>query len=57
MPIIHIFMVERKIDAKKIATAVTDAVSKAVNIDREHVRVLVHEVPKDKWFVGGKPHK
>ncbi|MCL4149434.1 UNVERIFIED_CONTAM: hypothetical protein GTU68_012382 [Idotea baltica] len=57
MPIIDITLLEGRDLATKQALLrnVTDAVEKTLNAPRESIRVLVREVPKSHYAVGGIP--
>ena len=56
MPIVRIDMLEgRTIEQKEaIVEAVTDVIVKIAEVSREHVWVLIEDVKKDNWSVGGK---
>ncbi|MFG6150270.1 4-oxalocrotonate tautomerase [Halobacillus sp. B23F22_1] len=55
MPIINVQIMEGR-DPDKINTLmknVTDAVSESLGAPKENIRVLVNEVPKTHWSIGG----
>lgn len=56
MPIAHINIMEGREDEKKekLIAAVTDAICESLGSPREAVRVLIHEVPKSQWGIGGE---
>lgn len=56
MPIAHINIMEGRDDEKKekLIGAVTDAICDSLGSPRESVRVLIHEVPKSQWGIGGE---
>ncbi|API92020.1 4-oxalocrotonate tautomerase [Virgibacillus pantothenticus] len=59
MPIITIQIMEgrspEKIEA--LINNVTDMVSKSLTAPKENIRVLVHEIPKSHWGIGGTTAK
>jgi 4-oxalocrotonate tautomerase len=57
LPIVHIQILEGR-PPEKVEEAiqhVTDAVSAALDAPKENVRVLVTEIPKSHWGIGGTP--
>ncbi len=56
MPFALIHIMEGRDEAKKTAMikAVTEAISTSLDTPRENVRVLVQEIPKSQWGIGGK---
>lgn len=59
MPIINVQMMEGR-DPDKIESLMknlTDTVSESLGAPKENVRVLVNEVPKTHWSIGGKSAK
>ncbi|HHN67197.1 MAG TPA: 2-hydroxymuconate tautomerase [Thermopetrobacter sp.] len=56
MPIVHITLLEGRDDEKKAALIreVTDAVHRAIGAPAESVRVVLHEVKKTEFGIGGK---
>jgi 4-oxalocrotonate tautomerase len=59
MPFAQIYLMEGRSDEQKAAVIekVTDALIEAVGAPRETVRVLVLDVPKGQWGIGGKTAK
>ncbi len=57
MPIVHLHLLEgRTTEVKRqLISEVTDAISRTLGNPSESVRVLLHEVPKENWGVGGIP--
>lgn len=57
MPLIEITIVEgRSQEMKKdMMMNVTNAVSESLNAKKESIRIVIREVPKDHWAVGGVP--
>ena len=55
MPLAQITILEgRDPDAvRRMAAAVTDAIASTLSTPRERIRVVVTELPADRWFVGG----
>ena len=56
MPLAHIFMLQGRTDEQKKAVIekVTQAIMEAVSAPRENVRVIIQEIPKTQWGIGGK---
>jgi 4-oxalocrotonate tautomerase len=56
MPIIHVHLIEGRTDEQKarLIRALTDAATEAVGAPRESVRVLLIEMPKAHFGIGGK---
>jgi 4-oxalocrotonate tautomerase len=56
MPIIHVHLIEGRTDEQKarLIRALTDAAHEAVGAPRESVRVLLIEMPKTHFGIGGK---
>jgi 4-oxalocrotonate tautomerase len=56
MPIIHVHLMEGRTDEQKarLIAALTDATIESVGAPRESVRVLLLEVPKTHFGIGGK---
>ena len=56
MPLAHIFMLQGRTDEQKKAVIekVTQAIMEAVAAPRENVRVIIQEIPKTQWGIGGK---
>ncbi|MGD0975422.1 MAG: 2-hydroxymuconate tautomerase [Candidatus Korobacteraceae bacterium] len=59
MPLAHIFMLQGRTDEQKKAVIekVTQAIMEAVSAPRENVRVIIQEIPKTQWGIGGKTAK
>ena len=59
MPFAHIFMLQGRTDEQKKAVIekVTQAIMEAVSAPRENVRVIIQEIPKTQWGIGGKTAK
>ena len=59
MPLAHIFMLQGRSDEQKKAVIekVTQAIMEAVSAPRENVRVIIQEIPKTQWGIGGKTAK
>ncbi|WP_028782161.1 4-oxalocrotonate tautomerase [Thalassobacillus devorans] len=59
MPIINVQLMEGR-DPEKIETLMknlTETVSESLGAPKENVRVLVNEVPKTHWSIGGTSAK
>lgn len=59
MPLAQITMVEGRTEDQKRAVLekVTEALMEAVGAPRETIRVVIQEVPKTNWGIGGKSMK
>jgi 4-oxalocrotonate tautomerase len=59
MPIAHINIMEGRTDEQKEAmvSEVTAAISRTIGSPEENIRVLIHEVPKQNWGIGGTSAK
>ncbi len=59
MPLAQIHMIEGRTEEQKLAVIekVTDALCEAVGAPRETVRVVIYDVPKTNWGIGGKSVK
>lgn len=57
MPIINIQVMEGRTPEKirSLIESVTDTVAEELNSPKERIRVLVTEVPKTHWGIGGVP--
>ncbi|MDM5196703.1 2-hydroxymuconate tautomerase [Fictibacillus enclensis] len=57
MPFIRIDLLEGRSEElkRKLITEVTDAAEKVLSAPRENIRVVLTEVPKQYWAVGGIP--
>ena len=56
MPIIHVHLMEGRTDEQKarLIGALTDAAVESVGAPRESIRVLLIEMPKTHFGIGGK---
>lgn len=56
MPIIQAFLLEGRTEAQKAAfiEAVTEAASRTVDVKPESVRVIITEMPKTNFGIGGR---
>tara|TARA_R110001583_G_scaffold134394_2_gene286112 strand:- start:23907 stop:24146 length:240 start_codon:yes stop_codon:yes gene_type:complete len=59
MPIAHINIMEGRTDEQKEAMVaeVTSAISRTIGAPEENIRVLIHDVPKQNWGIGGTSAK
>lgn len=59
MPFAQIYILEGRTDDQKRAVIerVTDALCSALDAKREAVRVMILDVPKGQWGIGGKTAK
>ena len=59
MPIIQVNLMEGRSDEQKEAliAALTDATVQSLGAPRDSVRVLLNEMPKSHWGIGGKSAK
>ena len=57
MPIIRVeLLVGRTNEVKEtLANKLTEAVVETLQVSPQNVRVLLHEVEGEHWFIGGKP--
>jgi len=57
MPIVQIQMLEGRTEGEKkmLMERVCDAVSETLNVNKDMVRIIITEVPKRNWSVGGRP--
>ncbi len=55
MPFISVRMLEgrNQEQKKKLVESITDAVVTICGADRDHVHVVIEELPKDSWARGG----
>lgn len=55
MPLAHIYMMEGRTEEQKKAVIekVTRALCEAVDAPAQNVRVVIQEVPKTNWGIGG----
>lgn len=56
MPLAHVYILEGRSDEQKRAVIekVTQALHEAVDAPKETIRVILQEVPKDHWGIGGR---
>jgi 4-oxalocrotonate tautomerase len=56
MPFAQIYLLEGRTEEQKrrVIEKVTDALCEAVDARRETVRVLILDVPKAQWGIGGQ---
>lgn len=59
MPFAQIYIMDGRTDEQKrdAIEKVTAALHEAFGAPVENVRVLIHDVPKAQWGIGGKPAK
>ena len=59
MPIAQVYLMEGRSEDQRRAVIekVTDALCEALAAPREAVRVLIVDVPRDSWGIGGRPAK
>jgi 4-oxalocrotonate tautomerase len=59
MPVIQVTLMEGRTDVQKEAliAALTEAAFSSINAPRESVRVLLNEIPKAHFGIGGKSAK
>jgi 4-oxalocrotonate tautomerase len=59
MPFAQIYMLEGRTEEQKrrVIEKVTDALCEAIDAKRETVRVMILDVPKSQWGIGGKSAK
>ena len=57
MPIAHLeILVGRTAEQRaKLISEVTDAISRSIDAPKERVRVIITEIPKANWGIGGVP--
>ncbi len=58
MPLAHIHIGKGRADyekKKQLIAKVTDAFVEVLGSNRENVWVVLHEVPRSEWGIGGKP--
>lgn len=55
MPLVNIQILEGRSPDKieALMKSVTDSVSKSLNAPKKNIRVIVTEVPKTHWSIGG----
>ena len=56
MPIIQVNMLEgRTVEQKrKLCAGITEAVVSSLGVNADQVRVMIHELGKDEYAIGGK---
>lgn len=56
MPLIDVRLIEGRPEEviRDLIEAVTSSVETSLGVPRESIRVLVEEVPPERWSVGGK---
>jgi len=59
MPLINIQMIEGRPEEKvnELISNVTDTVSETLDAPKKNVRVIIQEVPKTHWGIGGTSAK
>lgn len=57
MPIAHLEILEGRTDEQRarLISEVTEAISRAIDAPKERIRVIVTEIPKSNWGIGGIP--
>lgn len=57
MPLVHVYLLEGRAPdrIRDLMSRVTQAVCSALEVVPERVRVIVTEVPRTHWAVGGVP--
>lgn len=57
MPIVHLQILAGRPPERirRLISQVTDAVATALDVPAERVRVIVSEIPRTHWAVGGRP--
>lgn len=55
MPIVNIQVMQGRPESilKELITKVTDTVADTLEVPKERVRVIISEVPKTHWGIGG----
>lgn len=59
MPVIHVDIMEGRTEVQvaELIEKLTKTTEETLNVPRENIRVLVREVPKTHWGIGGKTAK
>ena len=59
MPFLHVHILEGRDEAlrAKLIGALTDTICDVLGSPKEAVRVLIDEIPKENWGIGGKSAK
>jgi len=59
MPLAHIYILEGRSDEQKRAVIdkTTQALHEALGAPKENVRVVIQEIPKTQWGIGGRSAK
>ncbi|MBR9790347.1 MAG: 4-oxalocrotonate tautomerase [Gammaproteobacteria bacterium] len=57
MPIAHLEILEGRTAEQraKLISEVTDAISRSIDAPKERVRVIITEIPRANWGIGGVP--
>ena len=57
MPIAHLEILEGRTEAQRaeLIREVTEAISRSIDAPTERIRVIITEVPKVNWGIGGIP--
>jgi 4-oxalocrotonate tautomerase len=57
MPIAQLYILEGRSDEQKenLIREVTDSISRTINAPKERVRVIITEMPKAHFGIGGEP--
>ena len=59
MPFLHVHILEGRDEALRaeLIDALTDTICDVLGSPKEAVRVLIDEIPKENWGIGGKTAK
>jgi 4-oxalocrotonate tautomerase len=57
VPLLHIHLLEGRDERvlHELAAAVSQETARVLNVPLERVRVLIDEVPRTHWCIGGRP--
>jgi 4-oxalocrotonate tautomerase len=57
MPIAHLEILEGRTEKQRaqLISEVTAAISRSIDAPKERVRVIITEIPKANWGIGGVP--